>query len=43
MDIHGAGLFSISQNHLFGGEGEDDECSREVIMMVVNDTADGYS
>ena len=26
MDIHGPGLFSISQNRLPDGDGEDDEC-----------------
>ena len=29
MDIHGPGLFSISQNHLPDGDGEDDECLRD--------------
>ena len=44
MDIHGPRLFSISPNHLPTSDGEDDESlMEEVIMMVVNDKADGYS
>ena len=43
MDIHGPRLFSISPNHLPTSDGEDDECLMEVIMMVVNNEADGYS